>query len=787
MSGWLWRGSTPTAPAPAAGAPPPAAAGQPLMLVSVDAAGRFTLNPPALSALRAIRGPVGVVTIGGRARQGKSMILNHLLQVGSGPGAPRFSVSSSTRPHTKGIWLWSAPVPAVGPDGKPYSLILMDSEGIDAVDQVRARDTERRRAGRRGAGMRTRLEAGGGGVRARPTSSHTTILSPVLFPLQTGKYSASIFSLSILLSSLFVYNQLGSLDEAALEKLALVVELTKSIQVKAGEGGAPSTPADPSALADAMPSFLWLLRDFYLDLRDGGGAGGGAGGGPGSDATDYMEHALADVAAADGGTAGKNGVRRAIRALFPRRACVALVRPAADEATLQRLEAVPLADLRPEFVAGLRALTAQIFALARPKRVGPGAPALTGPGLAALAAAYVAALNGGAVPVIATAWEGVAEGECRRAADAAEGAYRGAWGKADGHAAAIPDTPAALDAEHARCLAAGAEAFEEVALGEGEVRSAADGRWRAAAAREFASHRASRLAAASVAVQAALAMEGAAIAAWAATDPAASADGVAARISRASGAVAGVGGEGEPAALYGRWAATTSATAMKSLIARAEAASAARVEAGAAAVAAAEAHAAAAEARARDADARAAAGAGGEARATAAEARAAAAEARARDADARAAAAEASKAYHLTRAREEEGRAAADAAAAIAGATSAVEARAAAAERAVAAARTELEAVRAQAAAAAAQAAAAAAARAAPPPVDPPPPPLMDPHTEFEDAHAGQDVDPASMSIPSLKAWLTEAGHEDVAWRLAGARAKKADYVAAANDVLGKR
>ena len=530
------------------------------------------------------------------------------------------------------------------------------------------------------------------------------------------------------------------------------MELTKSIQVKAGEGGAPSTPADPSALADAMPSFLWLLRDFYLDLRDGGGAGGG----PGSDATDYMEHALADVAAADGGTAGKNGVRRAIRALFPRRACVALVRPAADEATLQRLEAVPLADLRPEFVAGLRALTAQIFALARPKRVGPGAPALTGPGLAALAAAYVAALNGGAVPVIATAWEGVAEGECRRAADAAEGAYRGAWGKADGHAAAIPDTPAALDAEHARCLAAGAEAFEEVALGEGEVRSAADGRWRAAAAREFASHRASRLAAASVAVQAALATEGAAIAAWAATDPAASADGVAARISRASGAVAGVGGEGEPAAMYGRWAATTSATAMKALVARAEAASAARVEASTAAVAAAEAPAAAAAARARDADAR-------------------------------AAAAEASKALHLTRAREEEGRAAADAAAAVVGATSAAEARAAAAERAVAAARTELEAVRAQAAAAAAQAASAAAARAAPPPVAPPPPPLMDPHTEFEDAHAGQDVDPASMSIPSLKAWLTEAGHEDVAWRLAGARAKKADYVAAANDVLGKR
>jgi hypothetical protein len=42
--------------------------------------------------------------------------------------------------------------------------------------------------------------------------------------------------------------------------------------------------------------------------------------------------------------------------------------------------------------------------------------------LAALAEAYVAAINAGAVPTIATAWQGVAEQECRRAAEAAEAA-----------------------------------------------------------------------------------------------------------------------------------------------------------------------------------------------------------------------------------------------------------------------------------------------------------------------------------------------------------------------------
>lgn len=40
--------------------------------------------------------------------------------------------------------------------------------------------------------------------------------------MQTGQYSIQIFSLAVLLSSLFVYNQLGGIDEAALDRLSLV-------------------------------------------------------------------------------------------------------------------------------------------------------------------------------------------------------------------------------------------------------------------------------------------------------------------------------------------------------------------------------------------------------------------------------------------------------------------------------------------------------------------------------------------------------------------------------------
>jgi hypothetical protein len=52
--------------------------------------------------------------------------------------------------------------------------------------------------------------------------------------LQTAQYSTQIFSLAVLLSSLFVYNQMGGIDEAALDRLSLVTEMTKHIRVRAG-------------------------------------------------------------------------------------------------------------------------------------------------------------------------------------------------------------------------------------------------------------------------------------------------------------------------------------------------------------------------------------------------------------------------------------------------------------------------------------------------------------------------------------------------------------------------
>ena len=53
--------------------------GRPLRLVYCDDKGKFVMDPEAVAALQLVKGPVGVVSVCGRARQGKSFVLNQVL------------------------------------------------------------------------------------------------------------------------------------------------------------------------------------------------------------------------------------------------------------------------------------------------------------------------------------------------------------------------------------------------------------------------------------------------------------------------------------------------------------------------------------------------------------------------------------------------------------------------------------------------------------------------------------------------------------------------------------
>ncbi|KAI8463245.1 MAG: GBP-domain-containing protein [Monoraphidium minutum] len=401
-----------------------------------EATGDMEVCEDAARLLRTIRTPVGVVAVCGRARTGKSFILNQLLGRGAG-----FRLAHSHRPCTKGLWIWSRPVRLVGPDGQPYHLILLDSEGIDAYNQ-------------------------------------------------TAQDGVQLLSLAVLLSSMFVFNQMGPIDEAAIDRLGLVTEITKHIRVRASEGGAGegALPVDGSELGAFTPTFLWLLRDFYFDLSDEGRQ---------VSAREYLEAALSPQDGSSAAILAKNNIRASIKGLFPDRDCFTLVRPATDEAALRRLDEADPASLRPQFVEGVSRLTSMLFSRAAPKRI--GSQIINGPMLAGLAHAYVSAINAGAVPTIATAWQGVAEAECRRAAAAAEEAYRREF-----DAEGVPPEPDALLAEHRRALHEAKRVFKAGAVGDPRVRSQHKDAFLAAAQRHFELHRDRALARAEAAAEAML-------------------------------------------------------------------------------------------------------------------------------------------------------------------------------------------------------------------------------------------------------------------------------------------
>jgi hypothetical protein len=149
--------------------------------------------------------------------------------------------------------------------------------------------------------------SGSSPVTAPPDHSHTPPPKKLLVDCegvdavdQGQKHSAQVFSLAVLLSSVFVYNQLGAIDAVALERLAMVCELAKRIKDRSGRGAGGG---GGGGQADFHPAFVWLLRDFQLQLSAGGR------GGPPLAPAAYLEEALADVR---GGGAADEGSRNQV-------------------------------------------------------------------------------------------------------------------------------------------------------------------------------------------------------------------------------------------------------------------------------------------------------------------------------------------------------------------------------------------------------------------------------------------------------------------------------------------
>ncbi|XP_033081396.1 guanylate-binding protein 3 isoform X4 [Trachypithecus francoisi] len=173
--------------------------------------GELVANPEALKILSAITQPVVVVAIVGLYRTGKSYLMNKLAGKNMG-----FSMGSTVESHTKGIWMWCVPHPK-----KPeHTLVLLDTEGLGDVKKG------------------------------------------------DNQNDSWIFALAVLLSSTFVYNSMGTINQQAMDQLHYVTELTHRIRSKSSPD--ENENEDSADFVSFFPDFVWTLRDFSLDLEADG-------------------------------------------------------------------------------------------------------------------------------------------------------------------------------------------------------------------------------------------------------------------------------------------------------------------------------------------------------------------------------------------------------------------------------------------------------------------------------------------------------------------------------------
>ena len=214
---------------------------------------------------------IGIISLVGKYRTGKSFLLNRVLL--NREQSPGFGVGPTIKPCTKGIWIWSHPLIISNSHCKePFPCFLIDTEGLGAYDEEVNHDSK-------------------------------------------------VFLIAILISSLFIYNSFGTIDENAINSLSFVLNLSKTIKLRNN-----SINDNESELAEYFPSLYWLLRDFSLKLEDHDG----------NVITEkqYLEYALQQIKGSSEIIEEKNKVRSLIRTYFPERDCFVMVRPVEKESDL---------------------------------------------------------------------------------------------------------------------------------------------------------------------------------------------------------------------------------------------------------------------------------------------------------------------------------------------------------------------------------------------------------------------------------------------------------------------
>ena len=291
-------------------------------------------------------GNVGFVTIAGKYRTGKSFLLNKILDISNEKEG--FKVDPSIDACTEGIWLWTQPIYN---EKENMHIFFLDTEG----------------------------------------SSSTT---------RDQKHDATIFALGILMSSLFIFNSVGCIDEQSINQLSLTTTLSNNIAISSNMG-----KSDDYGLSYFTPKFIWLLRDFTLEMQDTQGRN--------ITPNQYLENALIDEKTTYKNTESNKKIRRALLNFFKERECFTMVRPVTEEAELKKLNSLPKTKIRKEFLSELKVFKEKIFSKCSPKQL--NGVNLNSRMFCNMIRSFVESINRGAIPNIASAWDFILENECMSA------------------------------------------------------------------------------------------------------------------------------------------------------------------------------------------------------------------------------------------------------------------------------------------------------------------------------------------------------------------------------------
>ena len=310
--------------------------------------GKFIISEEAKKLLsQKSNDNLGIISLVGKYRTGKSFLLNRVIlnrkeNIG-------FNVGPTFKPCTKGIWIWSDPLIINNVhSSKPFPCYLIDTEGLGAYDEEINHDSK-------------------------------------------------IFLIAVLISSLFVYNSFGAIDENAINNLSFVLNLSKTIKIKS-----VSIEDNEEELAQYFPTLLWLLRDFSLKLEDKNG----------NVITEkqYLENALEELNGMSTTIEEKNRVRALIRAYFPERDCFVMVRPIEEERDLQNLQNLPDNQFRKEFLEQSKIFRNKVMKKTKPKRFNN--KILSGAMLVELVQSILDSINSGSIPIIENSWKYIMKNEC---------------------------------------------------------------------------------------------------------------------------------------------------------------------------------------------------------------------------------------------------------------------------------------------------------------------------------------------------------------------------------------